>query len=842
MALTTEQVLKVSTLEAVQNVTNLKNNISELKRVINGWTEETEEDGKKVVKTFQGLTIGSAEYKQAVQQLQENQAALRNAMYGTAASLDEVKKAAKGTTVQFQEMDNVTGKTVEVVDAGTHSYNELVRTLAKLKQEWRATEDQATRDEIGKKINAVNNSLKKMDASVGVYSRNVGMYANVVDQLGNSFMATAGNAGKMIAPIKGATAAMKAMSATPVIAILGILANVLDRIISATKSSEEGMKAMTASFGAFEGIGTAVAALFQKLGEGLGWLSEKFMGMLESLDLVSDRMKEGQAIAQEEIRIAEQARDTTMKNAEAQRDIAELRAQAADKEKYTAQERIAFLEKATSLEEGIAERSRKAAEDEYNLVKRRNAQTKSSTAELKEEADAYAKMIQADTDYQNAVRRNTAEIVAARREAAAQEKQRQREAAAAAREAARKEKERLREEAAAEKAKLDLRKSMAQQELDLLAEGSAERLAKQKDIAALEMQIDANEARAKIKDKEDLDKQLELLEAKHNATLEKLDRDYALARRDQMLQAERNRVDAMEAGSAEALQATIALRKLELDTLARLDGESDAEYEARRIAAQNALKQVRLDFAEWEMEQEATAQENRLQIVKDSQTQEMENEVALREWQLQKVREYGRKEGETEAEFRARELAAEKAFYSAKKAQRDLWLNTMLDAAGAVSGILGSIADMYEANTEMTEREAKKAKALRIAAATIDMLQGVVTAVSQAMSLGPVLGPIMAAVNSAAVVAAGIANIAKMKAQQVSANASADTGAVTPAIPAVVDAPSVVPEVRQVRNVTTASEEDRLNRMADDQRVYILSSDLEAERNATQVRVRETTF
>ena len=63
MAMTTEQVLKVSTLDAVKNVTDLKNNISELKRVINGWTETTEEDGKKVVKTFEGLSIGSKEYQ-----------------------------------------------------------------------------------------------------------------------------------------------------------------------------------------------------------------------------------------------------------------------------------------------------------------------------------------------------------------------------------------------------------------------------------------------------------------------------------------------------------------------------------------------------------------------------------------------------------------------------------------------------------------------------------------------------------------------------------------------------------------------------------------------------------
>jgi hypothetical protein len=163
-------------------------------------------------------------------------------------------------------------------------------------------------------------------------------------------------------------------------------------------------------------------------------------------------------------------------------------------------------------------------------------------------------------------------------------------------------------------------------------------------------------------------------------------------------------------------------------------------------------------------------------------------------------------EGETEAEFRARELAAEKAFYDAKKKQRDNWLNTMMGAAGAVSGILGSIADMYESNTEMTEAEAKKAKNLRIAAATIDMLQGAVTAYAGAQTLGVPMGPIVGAINAAAVVAAGIANIAKIRATDVNKDSSGTS--TTAAIPAAVQAPSVVPQVQETRTLTSASEED----------------------------------
>lgn len=781
MAMTTEQVLKVSTLDAVKNVTDLKNNISELKRVINGWTETTEEDGKKVVKTFEGLSIGSKEYQQAIKQLNENQAALRNAMHGTAASLDEVREAAKGASKEGIELDATTGKLVTDNDAALQSYNGLVKTLANLKEEWRATTDATERAALGEKINAVNNQLKELDASVGVYGRNVGSYQNIVDQLGNSLKNLGTFAPNVSRGLGGITTGLKALSATPAIAILGLLARILEEVIKALKSSEEGVESVTAVFGAFSGIGDTVTAILQKVAEGAGWLARQFVNLLEKLNLVNDKMKEKQAIAKEEIRIAREQRDATMKNADAERDIAELRAKSVDKLKYSTQERIKFLEEANAKEAEIADRARKAAKDEYELIKRRNALTKSSAEDMKAEADAYAKMVAADTNYQKKIRENISQITAARQEAASEAKQRQKEQQDAAR------------------ARLDAEKEMLNLELSLLAEGTQERLNKQKEIAEKEYEITINSARAKIKDQEELNKQLELLEKIHNAELEKMDLEFAEAQ-----------------------------------------AQKVAEAQAREIAAQEARKQSRLEYQEWEREQEAIEQENRLTLVQENQFQEMENEVALREWQLEKVREYGQLEGETEAEFRARELAAEKGFYDAKKKQRDGWLNTMVSAAGAVSGILGSIADMYESNTEMTEAEAKKAKNLRIASATIDMLQGAVTAYAGAQSLGVPMGPIIGAINAAAVVAAGIANISKIKATDINKDSSGGSASAT--IPAAVSAPSVVPQVQETRTITSASEEDRLNQMASEHRVYILSSDLEADREQTRARVAETTF
>lgn len=185
-----------------------------------------------------------------------------------------------------------------------------------------------------------------------------------------------------------------------------------------------------------------------------------------------------------------------------------------------------------------------------------------------------------------------------------------------------------------------------------------------------------------------------------------------------------------------------------------------------------------------------------------------------------------------EAEFAAEQEALER-----QKQQRKDFIEGMQSAVSATSSILGSIADMVEGGTEVSEREARRAKALRVASATIDMLQGATTAYSSAQVLGPPMGPIVGAANAAAVIAAGMANIAKMKAQTVSANASA-SGTVTPAV----GTPSIAPQVSQVRTITSAREEERLNQMASEQKVYLVTSELEAKQNDTRVRLAEATF
>ena len=169
------------------------------------------------------------------------------------------------------------------------------------------------------------------------------------------------------------------------------------------------------------------------------------------------------------------------------------------------------------------------------------------------------------------------------------------------------------------------------------------------------------------------------------------------------------------------------------------------------------------------------------------------------------------------------------------KAQKEM----LKGIASATSSILGSIADMYEADEANSEKNANKIKNLRIAAATIDTISGAIGAFMQAAeTIPPPFGQIVGAAQAAAITAAGIAQIAKIKNTKVSGSAAS----ANPGTPAIASAPTLTTEVANVRSVTSASEEDRLNQMASDQRVYILASDIEASQNQIKTQVSESSF
>ena len=260
----------------------------------------------------------------------------------------------------------------------------------------------------------------------------------------------------------------------------------------------------------------------------------------------------------------------------------------------------------------------------------------------------------------------------------------------------------------------------------------------------------------------------------------------------------------------------------------------------REIDLNSMVEQSEEERAAKELEIRRKLEEDKLQILKDARQEavnngdlaflEIDQEIADQEIAIEKAK-YEELERQRQADLEKEKAAKE------KKIQIMNQVSQAISAAGQLTqGIMEIAQAKAEEDGEISEEEAKKIKGLQYATATINMLQGAITAFSSAMQLGPVLGPIVGGVNAAAVVAMGTANLMKIKNTDLTGSVSSGAmGAVTPSSNVFgTDIP-----MSYVRNVTTASEVDSLNQ---DTRVYILESDIQASNKKVQVRENESTF
>lgn len=871
MAADTEtlKILDISVDGAVKSIGDLKENIKNLKKQLEGWketTDEVDESGKKVIKTHEGLTIGTEEYQKVLNELKLNQNALKDAMYATSASMEDVIQSAQGA-----------GET----------YNALVHRMAAMKEELRntdvSTEEGKKRfNELAEQISEVNTKLKEMDAAQGNYQRNVGNYESALNKLSDKFKVVAGGASGIINPIANVTKGLNVMSATPVIGILGLLANILSKVMANLNSSEESTNRMTKAMGVFGGVTETITKILQGLGNAVTWVIEGMSKLYVSIFGETDAMKARNKIAEDSIALAKQERENTIANADAEREIAEYREKATDKERYTAAQRLEFQKKAGELENQIAERAKEDLKTQYEIIKAKNALTQSSAEDLQKEADAYAAMVKAETEYLNKVASNNKQLESLRKEQA-------REAKEAAKEAQ-----------DALKARLNAEKELISQELELTEEGSAEQLRLQKERRKKEYDLAVAEAKTKIKNASDLNKTLMLLQKKYDKDLLILERNNQKSRESQQILHLQNLADIYENGTREYLTAIRDLRKQEMDNIQREEGETIDQFNARRLQAQKAYydslralneksiqestAELRLALAKQEQgsegyyagmmslaenywrnltrnagesevefairqaeafkayqdavqtyldygtEQERLSLENRMNALKSGSVAYLDAAVELKKYELDTLHQL---EGESNEEFRSRQIEAQKAYDDAIKESIQGRINLMQSSISIMSGIFANLESLYEGDAENSLASARKLKNVKIAQAVLNTISGAVGAFTQASeTIPPPMGQIVGAASAASVTAAGMAQISKIKSTQIGMSG----------ISANVSAPVIPTDVQQVRNLTSASEEVRLNQMASDQRVVLVMSDLEAKQGQIKVQVEESSF
>ena len=122
------------------------------------------------------LSVETGGSERTIKALKEEIKTLKSTLEGTTIGSKSFVKASKDLAAAQQQLKTVMDSTKKSVQAADGSYDALVATMAELRKEWKATADEAKRDEIGKQIDSINTKLKEMDATIGNHQRNVGNY------------------------------------------------------------------------------------------------------------------------------------------------------------------------------------------------------------------------------------------------------------------------------------------------------------------------------------------------------------------------------------------------------------------------------------------------------------------------------------------------------------------------------------------------------------------------------------------------------------------------------------------------------------------------------------------
>ena len=159
---------------------------------------------------------------------------------------------------------------------------------------------------------------------------------------------------------------------------------------------------------------------------GVDSITDSVGGAIESVkkfgEEVSSDAKAAAKIADQRAKAEKAARNLITERAQAEQDIARLREKAADKENFTAAERIEFLKEAGDISEEIAAKETEVARLKLEAKQTENALTKSTKQDLDEEAQLKADLINKETQRLKLQKALTAEITTATREATADQK------------------------------------------------------------------------------------------------------------------------------------------------------------------------------------------------------------------------------------------------------------------------------------------------------------------------------------------------------------------------------------------------------------------------------------
>lgn len=544
----------------------------------------------------------------------------------------------------------------------------------------KAERDSAKGKELQDKINAVTKELKGAEEATGRFNRNVGNYENAIKSVFGNNQLVAGIQAVRNGVI-GVSKAFDLLKSHPVIAVISVITALFLKLANSAKNNEEQYVKLQQVLAplkmGMDGITRVVESIvdvFLSAAQAVTGLVGAFLDFIGVGDSINQNSKDYIELEKQKLDLANKERSDLVENAKLSMEASDLRAKSAQKDKYSAEERIQFLNEAIDKEKAMADNELEQAKQRLEIAKKEAERTKNSKEANDELAQAEANLYNVQKEYNT----KTRELYSQRSEAQTKLNQEEEQRLQLVQERSDKELAAMRalrdsENAlikdSFEKQKADINASYDDQIADLKKRMETEenltteaKAAMSATIANLEKQRDAelsevNEEsiREKLEQEaayieqrlqlategtiqeyslkaEQLKKEKEielsntkltaeqkqLIEERYQKKLDEMTSEHERKKQEKAMEALElelsNRLAAAKIAGEDELQVELENAKKRLDSLQQLEGESDAEFKARQLEAQQEYLDAKEELAQREIEIEQAKFEAASQI------------------------------------------------------------------------------------------------------------------------------------------------------------------------------------------------------------------------------------
>ena len=356
---------------------------------------------------FKAGTVDAATYNKQMEEMK--------------GELSRLQKEQKGLISTTKLLDKESQTYANTLNGQRQKLNDMLKAYDQLDANIR---DSKAGRQFRKEIEEQTVAVTKLEKGTGRAQRMVGQYQEALEAAGVG--------------IGGLTKKFKAFFANPWAILVTAIVGAFSKLVAAFKGSEDRMREFQRAFAPLKGAVDVVQQVFDKLAKSLGGLvsgalakvTEGVSWLFRAIDKLAkkagldwnlsqafeDAAENSRKATEAEQRYIAHRRKWTTEEAQIEKQVAQLRDQAVQKDKYTSEERIGFLEKAVALERKAADERVKLAKENLAYLEAEAARSENS-AEMEDRlAEARADVTRAETDFYNTTKRLNAQIVAFRKE------------------------------------------------------------------------------------------------------------------------------------------------------------------------------------------------------------------------------------------------------------------------------------------------------------------------------------------------------------------------------------------------------------------------------------------